>query len=83
MPILESFRLETKVNGQRLVVFERKQVPRQDANTYQRAGRELASGLRDRIERIVEAVGGERIGRGGRSACSDWEPVQWIAGYAC
>jgi len=58
VPILESFRFEKSVNGQWLAVFQRKQAPRQGANTYQQAGRELASGLRDQIERIVEAVGG-------------------------
>ena len=39
-------------------MFQRNQAPRQDANNYQLAGRELAAGLRDQIERIVEAVGG-------------------------
>jgi len=58
VPILASYRFEKRVNGQWLVVFERKQVPRQDSNTYQLAARELAPGLRDQIERIIEAVGG-------------------------
>ena len=58
VPILAGFRFEKSLKGEWLVVFERRQTPRQDANTYQRAARELAPGLRSQIERIVEAVGG-------------------------
>jgi len=58
VPILASFRFEKSVNGQWLVVFERKQAPRQDANTYRHAARELSPGLRSLVERIIEAVGG-------------------------
>ena len=58
IPILAGFRFEKSVKGEWLVVFERQQTPKQDANTYQHAARELAPGLRSQIERIVEAVGG-------------------------
>ena len=39
-------------------VLERKQSPKQDANTYRHVARELAPGLLSQIERIIEAVGG-------------------------
>jgi len=58
IPILASFRFEKSVKGEWLVVFERKQAPRQDRNTYLHAAHELAPGLRSQIERIIEAVGG-------------------------
>ena len=58
IPILASFRFEKSVKGEWLAVFERKQTPKQDTNTYLHAARELAPGLRSQIDRIIEAVGG-------------------------
>ncbi len=57
VPIIAGFRFEKSNNGKWLAVFERKQAPRQDRDLYAQAARELAPGLRQQIERIIEAVG--------------------------
>jgi len=57
VPILAAFRFEKSSNGKWLAVFERKQAPKQDANLYAQAAHEMAPGLRDQIERIIETVG--------------------------
>jgi hypothetical protein len=57
VPIIADFRFEKSTTGKWLAVFQRKQAPKQDVNLYAQAGRELAPGLRDQIERIIEGVG--------------------------
>lgn len=57
VPIIRGFRFEKSLKGKWLAVFERKLAPKQDANLYAQAARELAPSLRDQIERIIETVG--------------------------
>jgi len=57
VPIIAAFRFEKSSTGKWLAVFARRNAPKQEANLYASAARELSPGLRQQIDRIIEAVG--------------------------
>jgi hypothetical protein len=56
VPFLKDFRFEKSANGKSLIVYERKQVPKQDQSTYRNAAPVISSEVFEQVERIVAII---------------------------